>query len=79
MEIDFWLRCTKAKCVVLPVPTYVPSTRDDYKYLGLRYAAVPFDWEATGPDYFVSIKQHQSGIAKLYKTPEDAIAGFLKK
>jgi hypothetical protein len=57
-------------------PTYIPSIRDDYKYLGLRYAAVPFDWEANWPDYFVSIKQHQSGIDK---TPEDAIAGFLKK
>jgi hypothetical protein len=56
-------------------PTYVPSTRNDYKYLGLRYAVVPFDLEATRPDYFVSIKQHQSGIDK---TPEDAIAGFLK-
>ena len=75
---EFWLRCVNARCVIVPVPTYSQycsdgNTGPEY-FTGIRYAAIRFDDQAVGPDYHIHIEEGQTGLERLYITPEDALA-----
>ena len=74
---DFWLRCVSARCVIVPVPTYSQYGSDgnthQEHFLGVRYAALPFDDQAVGPDFYIYIEEGQTGDARLYGTSEDAL------
>lgn len=79
---DFWERCVVAGCVIAPVPTYseyVDGNVEQTKFIGLRYAAFPFNECAVGPDYWIMIDEGQAGLDKLYNTPEAALEAFEKR
>lgn len=73
----FWLRCVNARCVIVPVPTYSQYGDDgnthQENFFGIRYAALPFDDQAVGPDFYIYIEEGQKGDARLYSTPEEAL------
>ena len=77
---DFWQRCYLAGCVVAPVMAYSGYGKDgnidQQLALGLRFAALPFDGDACGPDFYVLIEEAQTGSDRLYDTPEDALSAF---
>ncbi len=76
-ERDFWIRCVNARCVIVPVPTYSAYGDDGNthaeQFTGLKFAALPFDDKAVGPDYYFMIEEGQTGSDRLYATPEDAL------
>ena len=77
-DISFWLRCVKARCLVAPVPTYSQYGEDGNihqdHFVGILYAALPFDEQAVGPDYYIYIEEGQADYSRLYSTPEAALA-----
>ena len=80
MNEHFWNRCIAAQCFVLPVRLYTQygddgNLHDEY-FVGIRFAALPFENEAVGDEYWFMIEEGQSGLDKLYKTPEEALQAF---
>ena len=77
MSEDFVERCLDAGCVVAPVRLYdrydANGNTTRSVCLGVRYAVFEFHNEAVSPDYYIDIEQCQSGIQKLYATPEAAL------
>ena len=75
---SFWLRCVNARCVIVPVPTYSQYGEDgnthQEHFVGIRYAVLPFDDQAVGPDYYIMIEDGQTGADRLYGTPDEALA-----
>ena len=77
MPADFWSRCVKAGCAVVPVPTYSGYGPDGNthaeQFIGLKFSAFDFGEDAVGPDYYVGLEVHQIGFERLYETPEEAL------
>lgn len=77
---DFWLRCVNARCAVVPVSTYSQYDENGNVHqdnsIGIRFAALPCDEHAVGPDYYVMMESWQSGLNHLYSTPEEAISAY---
>jgi hypothetical protein len=63
--------------VVLPVEVHsgynADGNTDETTKVGIRYAALCFDNEAVGPDYWFMIDESQVGLENLYETPEAAL------
>lgn len=80
---EFFEKCADAGCVVVPVKTYSGYGADENihaeQFTGIRFAALGFDNEAVGPDYWFMIDQGKTGLANLYETPEAALAAFVAK
>lgn len=76
---DFWERCVAAGCVVVPVNVYsdyVDGNLHESKFQGIRFAALPFDNDAVGPDYWFMIDESQRGLENLCATPEEALQAY---
>ena len=80
LDKNFWSRCANAGCVIAPVRTYSTYNAEgniapEY-FVGIKYAALSFCDEAVGPDYYIEIEEGQTGLERLYATPEEALAAF---
>ena len=77
---NFWQRCRDARCVVVPVPVYSKYGADgnthQADFVGFRFAALRFDDEAVGPDYYIQIEEGQTGRDRLFGTAEEALAAY---
>lgn len=82
MDIDFWVRCLHAKCVVVPVQMYErfdPKGHFNETFRrGPRFIAISIDGEerVAGPDYYFQIEAHSTSESALHLTPEDALKAF---
>ena len=77
---NFWVRCTIAQCVIVPVQTYSQYGEDGNTHqehrLGIRFASLPFHDHAVGPDYYIQLEERQTGANHLYNTPEEALTEY---
>lgn len=76
---DFWERCVKAGCVIVPVKVYsgyVNGDLDESTCLGIRYAALEFGDVAVAPEYWFMIDESSSGSENLHETPIAALETF---
>lgn len=78
--MEFWLRCLKAGCVVVPLRVYsrynAAGNTSEGDFVGLKFVALPFDGEAVGPDFYFGIEHHMSGDYPMFDTPEEALAEY---
>jgi len=77
-DADFWQRCADANCVVLPVRAFRKwGPMRGEGFIGLMFAAVEFDGEAAGPEFYFGLEQHVAGFDKLHPTPEAALQAYI--
>jgi hypothetical protein len=76
-----WTLCADARMVVVPVHAYSDYGKDgnvsQEMYRGVRFAALPFNNDAVGPDNWFMIDAAHTG--PLFLTPEEALAAAVEK
>lgn len=77
---NFWVRCTRAGCVIAPVRVYSQYDEsgniNDSNFSGISFVVFSFDNEVVGPAYYVMIEEGQTGVQFLYDTPEHALRAY---
>lgn len=79
---EFLKRCAQARCVVLPVNVYteyVDGNLHPSKLEGLKYAALQFEGDAVGPDYWFMIEEACTGRGRLFDTAMEALAAYERR